>query len=150
MVQLDQEQAKDLDWDLEADVVVVGSGAAGYAAALTAAAEGAEVLILESADSPGGTTAKSGGTTWIPGNAMMEAASLPDDLDAAVRYVARLAYPDQYSSESHNLGLSASDFELINTFCTTGRKAIEFLISIGAVKYQDRLRPDGTPFPPYP
>lgn len=35
------------DWDLEADVAVLGMGAAGYAAAIEAHDAGAEPLVLE-------------------------------------------------------------------------------------------------------
>jgi succinate dehydrogenase/fumarate reductase flavoprotein subunit len=48
------------------DVVVVGAGGAGMSAALYAAVEGARVLLVESTDFVGGTTALSAGTTWIP------------------------------------------------------------------------------------
>lgn len=43
-------------WDLETDIVVVGSGAAGVAAAVTAIEEGAEVVMVEKADLIGGAT----------------------------------------------------------------------------------------------
>ena len=43
-------------WDREADVVVVGSGAAGLAAALTAAGHGRSVLLLTKEDIGGGAT----------------------------------------------------------------------------------------------
>jgi fumarate reductase flavoprotein subunit len=48
-------------WDREADVVVLGGGAAGLSAAMAAAKEGASVIVLEKAEVTGGTTALSAG-----------------------------------------------------------------------------------------
>lgn len=50
------ESAEGDAWDLETDIVVVGSGAAGVAAAVTAIEEGAEVVMVEKADLIGGAT----------------------------------------------------------------------------------------------
>jgi succinate dehydrogenase/fumarate reductase flavoprotein subunit len=50
-----------------AEVVVLGSGAAGLSAALAAADRGARVTLLEAAQKAGGTTALSGGIAWMPG-----------------------------------------------------------------------------------
>ena len=55
-----------MSWDHEADVVVLGTGGAGLAAALTATAAGASVEVFEKAPTVGGTTAVSGGIVWIP------------------------------------------------------------------------------------
>ena len=55
-------------WNYTADVVVVGSGAAAFATAITAQSNGAEVIMVEKASNPGGTTARSGGGFWIPNN----------------------------------------------------------------------------------
>jgi len=54
------------DLPSEVDVLVAGSGAAGLTAALTAASAGLSVLVVESADRWGGTSAISGGRVWIP------------------------------------------------------------------------------------
>jgi len=53
-------------WDLESDVVVVGWGAAGTAAAVTAHERGAEALILEKMPEGGGNTSICGGNIIIP------------------------------------------------------------------------------------
>ena len=50
------------------DVVVVGAGGAGMAAALFSALEGQRVLLVERTGLLGGTTALSAATTWIPGS----------------------------------------------------------------------------------
>jgi succinate dehydrogenase/fumarate reductase flavoprotein subunit len=46
------------------DCTVVGGGMSGMAAALTAAEQGCDVLLLEKADRPGGSAAISGGLVW--------------------------------------------------------------------------------------
>ena len=53
---------------LETDVLVVGSGAAGMTAAITARRLGFRVIVIEKTGAFGGTTAYSGGALWIPGN----------------------------------------------------------------------------------
>jgi succinate dehydrogenase/fumarate reductase flavoprotein subunit len=49
-------------------VIVIGSGAAGLAAALSAREAGAEVTVLEATQAIGGTTALSSGAVWLPNN----------------------------------------------------------------------------------
>jgi succinate dehydrogenase/fumarate reductase flavoprotein subunit len=72
---------------VEADVVVIGSGAAGLAAALAAACSGAEVVIVEKTGLLGGTTAMSGGTAWIAANHCAAAAGFDDSPEAALAYL---------------------------------------------------------------
>jgi 3-oxosteroid 1-dehydrogenase len=57
-------------WDKEADVVVVGSGFAGLATAITAKDGGAEVLVLEKMPQKheGGNSRVSGNMWWTPTN----------------------------------------------------------------------------------
>lgn len=61
-------EARGQAFDREVDVVCVGAGAGGMSAALTAAIEGLDVLIVEKTPFVGGSTAVSGGAVWIPGN----------------------------------------------------------------------------------
>ena len=51
-----------------ADVIVLGCGASGMAAALAAHEAGAKVLLLERFERIGGTAAISGGVIWVPNN----------------------------------------------------------------------------------
>ncbi|WP_418956466.1 FAD-dependent oxidoreductase [Streptomyces tritici] len=69
------------------DVVVVGSGAAGFAAAITARLRGLSVLVVEKTDRYGGSTALSGGAIWVPGNLHLDAAGLGDTYEKARAYL---------------------------------------------------------------
>ena len=74
------------------DLIVVGSGGAGLAAALAAALAGARVTVLERAAVIGGTTAVSGGGMWLPGNRFMAERGQPDDPDEVVTYLQHLTF----------------------------------------------------------
>ncbi|WP_062985586.1 3-oxosteroid 1-dehydrogenase [Nocardia anaemiae] len=69
------------------DVVVVGSGAAGMTAALTAAYRGLSVVLIEKSGSFGGSTARSGGGVWIPNNPVLVREGVPDSPDLARVYL---------------------------------------------------------------
>ena len=75
----------------EFDVVVVGSGAAGMAAALTAAHHGLRVVVIEKTDRFGGSTARSGGGLWLPGNEVLRKAGVRDTPGRARAYLAYVA-----------------------------------------------------------
>jgi 3-oxosteroid 1-dehydrogenase len=77
-------------WDRVVDVVVVGSGAAGLAAATFAHDGGAEVLVIEKAELIGGTTGVSGGMPWVPLNRHMADVGVEDSRDEALTYLRRL------------------------------------------------------------
>src|SRR3954470_6804092 len=73
----------------EADVVVVGARGAGMCAALAAATQGLDVVLVERSGYFGGSTARSGGGVWMPGNAALRAAGQvsADDVERAKRYL---------------------------------------------------------------
>ena len=71
----------------EYDVVVVGSGAAGMVAALTAAHQGLSTVVVEKAPYYGGSTARSGGGVWIPNNEILKRDGVTDTPEAARTYL---------------------------------------------------------------
>src|SRR5258708_26572713 len=75
----------------EFDVVVAGSGAAGMTAALTAARHGLSVVVIEKTAHFGGSTARSGGGVWVPGNSVLRRAGVKDTPDLASTYLAHVA-----------------------------------------------------------
>jgi len=80
----EQQTSMQHHWDVEADVVVVGFGAAGMAAAVTAHDLGARVVLLEKA--PEG---QEGGNTRVAGQGYLNTSSV----DKAVAYLTALCGP---------------------------------------------------------
>ncbi|MDI1463341.1 FAD-binding protein [Catellatospora sp. KI3] len=76
-----------VDFDREVDVLVVGTGAAGFATALGAVDEGLSVLLVESTGKWGGNSAKSGGGMWLPDNPLMRADRVADSREEALQYL---------------------------------------------------------------
>jgi len=72
------------------EVVVVGSGAAGMTAALAAAHHGLDVVVIEKTGRFGGSTARSGGGVWIPGNEVLRRAGVADTPEQASAYLAHV------------------------------------------------------------
>ncbi len=82
--------------DAEFDVIVVGSGAAGCAAALGARALGASTVVLETAETSGRTTGLSAGAHWIPNSSLMRQHGYEDPRPEALEFMARMAQPALY------------------------------------------------------
>ena len=60
---------------VDCDVLVIGSGAAGLSAAVTAAWHGQRVIVVEKDEVFGGATAWSGGWMWVPCNPLAQRAA---------------------------------------------------------------------------
>lgn len=69
------------------DVVVVGSGAGAFMAALSAVNKGASVLMIEKGNQWGGTSAKSGGGIWVPNSKNIATAGVTDSPEDAFKYM---------------------------------------------------------------
>ncbi|MDO4741163.1 MAG: flavocytochrome c, partial [Eubacteriales bacterium] len=64
-----------------ADVIIVGAGGAGLSAAVTAAENGASVIVIEKMSNIGGNTLISGGEMAAPGNWLQEKEGIADDIE---------------------------------------------------------------------
>jgi succinate dehydrogenase/fumarate reductase flavoprotein subunit len=69
----------------EVDLLLLGAGAAGLTAALTGAALGLQVVLVEKTDKVGGTSAFSAGSVWVPNTRHSPPGS--DDFDNALTYL---------------------------------------------------------------
>ena len=80
--------------EAQADVVVVGGGASGLAAAASALESGARVIVLEKAPHTGGSAALSAGIVTAAGTDIQKASGLPEDSAG----LAKLGLEDQKRS----------------------------------------------------
>lgn len=112
------------------DLIVIGAGCGGMATALFAAAEGLDVLLVESTEYVGGTTAYSAGSVWVPNTHL--AGAVADD-DSAQRAA---AYLDDVVADH-------ADRRLREAFLAAGPAAIRALEQHGSVRLQPYpLHPD--------
>lgn len=118
----------------EADVLVVGSGAAALSSAITARAAGASVIMLEKAGTVGGTTIHSGGGYWIPLNRWQKEAGYEDDRESALRYMARYSYPHLYQEQQETLGVPPQKYALLETYVDNAHKVIDSFKELDALE----------------
>ena len=121
------------DWDVEADVVVVGFGAAGACAALEAAAAGCSVLVLDRFGG-GGATALSGGVVYAGGGTPQQhAAGVADSPEAMFGYL-RTEVGDAVPAAT------------LREFCDGSVAMLAWLEGHG-VPFEGSLCPDKTSYP---
>src|ERR1700761_2345843 len=118
--------------DFECDVLVMGSGAAGLATAITARKRGLDVVVIEKEPVFGGTTALSGGVLWIPMNPHGRRQN-PADTRAAVR-----DYMVQQAGRHF-------EPEAVDCFLDNGPRMVEFFERETAVKFVPTMYPDYHP-----
>lgn len=106
----------------DCDVLVVGSGASGMAAAITAATAGLKVLIVEKEPRFGGSTARSGGWLWIPGTSLAKMQGIHETPDEGRAYLRHEA-GDSYNAER------------VDAFLEHGPRAVDFFTSNTEVQF---------------
>jgi 3-oxo-5alpha-steroid 4-dehydrogenase len=121
------------DWDIAADVVVVGFGAAGACAALEAAAAGRSVLVLDRF-AGGGATALSGGVVYAGGGTPQQRAAGVTDSAAAMFGYLRTEVGDAVPAGA------------LREFCDGSVAMLAWLESHG-VPFEGSLCPDKTSYP---
>jgi 3-oxosteroid 1-dehydrogenase len=109
--------------DETVDFVVVGAGGGSMCAGLVMRKAGKSVLVLEKTDLIGGSTARSGGVMWIPGNRFMTDRGTPDTDQAAAAYLASVTgdYPD----------MPAATAERQRAYIREAPEMLEFLLGEG-------------------
>jgi succinate dehydrogenase/fumarate reductase flavoprotein subunit len=78
---------------LETDVLVIGAGAGGLSAAMSAALGSLEVIVAEKTSHYGGTAARAGGLLWVPTNHLAMRDGVQDSVEEARAYVEAEAGP---------------------------------------------------------
>lgn len=98
---------------IDCDVLIVGSGAAGLSAAVTAAWHGQKVIVVEKDAVFGGATAWSGGWAWVPCNPLAKRAGIIEDVELPRTYL------------KHELG-ERYDPAMIDAFLEAGPRMVAF------------------------
>ncbi|MTH44704.1 FAD-dependent oxidoreductase [Intestinirhabdus alba] len=104
------------------DILVIGSGAAGLSAAVTAAHFGARVLVAEKESVLGGTSAWSGGWLWIPRNPLAREEGIEEAPDAPLTYL------------THEMDGQPADARL-HAFLRYGPEMVDFFRQHTAVQF---------------
>ncbi|MFX1676883.1 FAD-dependent oxidoreductase [Paraburkholderia sp. A2WS-5] len=121
--------------EITCDLVVVGSGAAGLATAITAKKRGLDVIVLEKESVFGGTTALSGGVLWIPLSKYGRQQSPADTVEHVREYM--------MSETGRNYDAAA-----VQCFIENGSKMVEFFERETEMKFVPTLYPDYHPDAP--
>lgn len=117
---------------LDCDLLVVGSGAAGLATAITARKRGLDVIVIEKEPVFGGTTALSGGVLWIPLGPHGRKQNPRDTREAVKTYL--MAETGQYYDEA-----------AVDAFLANGPQMVEFFERETAMQFVPTLYPDYHP-----
>ena len=108
--------------EIAVDMLVVGTGASGMSAAVTAAHHDLDVLVVEKEARYGGTTARSGGWLWIPGTRLATEQGIQEAPGTAKAYL-------KHEATTH------FDEKRVDAFVENGPKAIDFFTRNTCVQF---------------
>ena len=135
-VTLGPKEAQAASFDAEYDVVVCGGGGAGLPVALFSRWLGDKVVVYEKAATLGGTSFKAAYWYWVPNNAAMQKAGIPDSKEHFLRYVARLSQPQSFDPKAPKLGLSDWEYSMCEAIYDSSSVGTELLAEKGALPYR--------------
>ncbi|MGL4639439.1 MAG: flavocytochrome c [Shewanella sp.] len=107
-----------VSFDEIVDVVVVGSGFAGMAAALQAREAGVSVMVIDKMPVFGGNSTINGGAMAVAGSALQKQAGIEDSVDAMVADMLRA-------------GRGMNDVEMLKLVCNGTAESCQWLIDYG-------------------
>jgi len=118
---------KDVKFDEEYDVIVIGSGFAGLAAAAKAAERGNKVLILEKMGRVGGNSVINGGAFAVPNNKDQAAFGIKDSKEIFIK-------------DALKAGLGINHVEMLELIADRAQEVFDFTVKCGA-RYQTGKKP---------
>ena len=113
-------------WDEEADVVIIGSGFAGLAAAMEVRNKGSAPLVLEKMKVPGGNSIINGGLIAAANSELQNKEGIKDS-------------PELMFKDMLKAGLGLNHPDLVRKVCELSNETVQWTIETLGVQYKERV-----------
>ncbi len=123
---------KPAQWDMETEVLIIGTGCSGLTAAIVAHDNGAKVTVIERSDLIGGTTSASGGAAWVPNNHHMVEKGISDSREDALTYCKLITK-------------GRVPIELIEAYLDTAPEMLKYMEENSPLRFEVSTMPDYHP-----
>lgn len=125
-VQAQVKKTQSPNWDEETDIIVVGSGFAGLAAAYEAKKRNADVIVLEKMPTAGGNSIINGGIMAVPGTEIQKSKGIKDS-------------PELMMKDTIKAGLGLNHPDKVKAMCEEAYPAYRMLVDELGVKFSDKI-----------